>query len=307
MNSAVGVLPAPSVGIVVPCFNQGQFIGECVASLEAQFFVGWRAVVVDDASNDGVTPSFVDEVKSPRVEVVHLARNVGVCEARNEGFRRLSDLPFHMALDADDLLEPGYIQALLDRLAAAETVGAAYGTKHAFGASKARPTGWKWPRRPFDRAKRYDEPFLPEAGVLFRTAALEETQGWRREFSSLAEGWDLTLQLIDAAWTVDWVEDAVYHYRRHENAVTENWTKEKSARVDALLLKYHARGIAEEVGVRRFLGRRVTPAVKVALRDGKWRAAWQLLGPALAGAPFETTLSLLEALSRWVFQGRREA
>lgn len=290
--------PDVLIGVIIPCFNQGRFLADCVASLEAQTITAWKAVIVDDASNDGDTRACLEDIESEKVRVVWLPRNGGVSRARREGVRQLGEAPFLLTLDADDYIEERFLEKLLEAFERDETIGAAYGTQHAFGESAERPSGWTWPSQAFDWGRRFDEMFVPEAGVLFRTEALIGTAGWRDEFASYAEGWDLVLQLVDLGWQLAWVRDAVYHYRRHQAAVIENWNSVKSARVDALLAEFHASGIEKTVGMRKFLNRRVVPAARAALRVGDWRRAWSVLAPPIRRQPFRTLQVLASAYLR---------
>ena len=41
-----------SVGIYVPCYNVGKYIGEMISSLTSQTFGNFEVVVLDDCSND---------------------------------------------------------------------------------------------------------------------------------------------------------------------------------------------------------------------------------------------------------------
>ena len=295
------------VGVVIPCFNQGEFLVECIESLESQSMGAWKGIVIDDASTDGSLGFVAETARSDRVEVIRLPKNVGVCRARNLGFRRLASIPYLMSLDADDRIEAGYLEKLLERLAAEPKAGVAHGTLRAFGESEERPAGWTWPSAAFAPERRFEGPFIPESGSLFRSSAFAETRGWRREFTSLSEGWDLGLQLFERGWSVSWVRDAEYLYRRHGAAVSENWDEGKSVRLDSLLVRFHGEAIDRELGLRRFLSRRVTPAIRGAIRRGNVRDAWRFGAPALRGAPAATLLSLLSSYYDRVSEGRRGA
>ena len=42
----------PLVTVVIPCFNQGHFLGDALASIRAQGYQPIETVVIDDGSND---------------------------------------------------------------------------------------------------------------------------------------------------------------------------------------------------------------------------------------------------------------
>lgn len=280
---------------MVPCFNQGHFVEECVRSLERQTVARWTAVVIDDASTDGKSARCVELLASDRIQVRILRGNVGVCRVRELGFSILAGCEYLMGVDADDVLEPAYLEKLIGVLESDPRCGGAYGTQHAFGESISRPVGWTWPIEPIDMSRRYDENFVPASGLLLTSAAIRTIRGWRRELSGDLEEWDYWLQLVEAGWRLAWVPDAVYHYRRHPSAATESWTRTRSALVDSSLLRHHRAGISCEIGVERFLRRRVVPELRGAMHERRMRDAMRIGARAFRAAPTALTRLLLEA------------
>ncbi len=95
----------PFASIIVPTYNQEQYIGAALESLIAQTDRSWEAIVVNDGSTDG-TASVVESYASrdARIAVVH-KRNGGVASALNEGLRRARGRWVHW-LSSDDLFKP---------------------------------------------------------------------------------------------------------------------------------------------------------------------------------------------------------
>ncbi|HUM16439.1 MAG TPA: glycosyltransferase [Candidatus Nitrosotalea sp.] len=75
-------MTAPSVSIIVPCFNGEPHIGACLAGLTRQTYPEYEVVVVDDASRDGTARVLKD---FPFVKVVQNAENRGPGFSRNRG------------------------------------------------------------------------------------------------------------------------------------------------------------------------------------------------------------------------------
>src|SRR3972149_6958016 len=53
----------PAVSLVVPNYNYGHFLGECLDSVLAQTYTDWEVIIVDDASIDQsveIAQSYVD-------------------------------------------------------------------------------------------------------------------------------------------------------------------------------------------------------------------------------------------------------
>ena len=78
----------PEVTIVIPCFRQAHYLNECLSSLKAQTFAGWRAIVVDDHSPiEDQIRKVVEDFGDPRVRLVRHEKNGGLGASRNTGFR----------------------------------------------------------------------------------------------------------------------------------------------------------------------------------------------------------------------------
>lgn len=99
-----------SIGIVLTCYQYGEFIPEAVASILAQSRRPDRVVMVDDASGDGSAEILRREMERLEdagisCEVIELFKNQGSAAARNAGIEVI-DTEWVMNLDGDDLLTP---------------------------------------------------------------------------------------------------------------------------------------------------------------------------------------------------------
>lgn len=100
----------PLVSVVVPNYNYGLYVGDCIESILAQTYRNIEVIVVDDGSTDEsheVLNRYIDKVK-----VIH-SRNFGVNHARNLGLRSCNG-EYVAFCDSDDYWEPEKIQLQLD-------------------------------------------------------------------------------------------------------------------------------------------------------------------------------------------------
>lgn len=99
----------PLVSVIIPAFNQAQFLPDALDSLLAQTYPEWDCHIVDDGSTDN-TAAIAQQYthKDPRFHYI-FQQNKGLSGARNTGLRNARGELIQF-LDADDILEPEKIE-----------------------------------------------------------------------------------------------------------------------------------------------------------------------------------------------------
>lgn len=99
------------ISIIVPAYNAGKFIDDCIQSVVDQTMPNWELIVVDDGSNDD-TPAKANKWadKDKRIRLIH-QENGGVSSARNKGIDE-SCCQYICFVDADDRIIPQYLEFL---------------------------------------------------------------------------------------------------------------------------------------------------------------------------------------------------
>lgn len=95
----------PFFSIIVPTYNQAQFLGAALDSIIAQTDPDWEAIVVNDGSTDA-TADLMEAyaLKDPRIRTFHKP-NGGVASALNEG-RKQALGQWICWLSSDDMFDP---------------------------------------------------------------------------------------------------------------------------------------------------------------------------------------------------------
>lgn len=99
----------PLVSVIVPCYNQAQFLPETLESIMQQTYHNWECIIMNDGSQDNT-----DEIAKIWIEKDHRIQylkkeNTGVCDTRNKGIA-LAKGTYILPLDADDKIAPQYIE-----------------------------------------------------------------------------------------------------------------------------------------------------------------------------------------------------
>lgn len=99
----------PFFSVIIPTYNQAQFLGAALDSLLAQTDPDWEAVVMDDGSTDKTREVMEAYArKDARIRIFHKA-NGGVASALNEGLRRAQG-KWICWLSSDDMFEPDKLE-----------------------------------------------------------------------------------------------------------------------------------------------------------------------------------------------------
>lgn len=211
-----------TVSIVIPYFNMVDFIDEAIQSAENQTYSNIEVIVVDDGSTCQKSKEKVESIKLKHGMVVR-QENGGLSAARNTGIRVCSGA-FVLPLDADDKLDPCYVEKCLPVLAGNDQIGVVYGETRLFGS--------------VDKRLELGNPVLPDmlfanavvATALFRKIHWEEFGGYKESMSKGLEDFEFWMNFHEKELKFSKVEGAVFFYRqtlgsmsRTENTRPENY------------------------------------------------------------------------------------
>lgn len=204
------------VSVVIPCFNYGRYLGEAIESCRAQTLVGsCEIIVVDDGSTDAETIRFLETLEAANDLTVIRQANAGLPEARNAGIAAASG-EFVCCLDADDILDPSYLEAMLAVHSADTSVGFAYSHVRFFG-----DVDEVWHTRDFDPETALTGNFTSVAAV-FRRDDWAETGGFSPEMRGGFEDWEFWIRLSTLGRRGRVVEVPLFRHRRHGHTMTHD-------------------------------------------------------------------------------------
>jgi glycosyltransferase involved in cell wall biosynthesis len=119
-------MSSPLVSFVVPCYNYGRYLPECLTSIfrqEGGF--DFEVIAVDDASSDN-TQAVLADFADTRLRVVTHEANRGHVVTVNEGFG-LARGQFIARIDPDDRYRTDFLRATLPKFDQYPAVGLVYG------------------------------------------------------------------------------------------------------------------------------------------------------------------------------------
>lgn len=115
------------IDVVIPCYNYGRFLRQCVNSVLDQAGAHVRILIIDDASPDNTAEVAADLAsKDQRVIVTRHTTNMGHILTYNEGIEWAS-ADYMLLLSADDYLLPGALRRAAELMDAHPEVGFTFG------------------------------------------------------------------------------------------------------------------------------------------------------------------------------------
>ena len=207
----------PRVSVIVPCFDLGAFLPATIESVLAQTYADFEIVVVD-GSTDTATVELLERVEWPHTTIVRAphrgvsaARNAGVAHARGE---------YLCFLDADDLLEPAFLERTVALLDADPTLTFVSTWLYTFGAEE-----WLWQPERCDLVALLAEDTVLTASPVRRDAVVAYGGFDEAMPEQGYEDWDLWLGLVAAGHRGTILREPLFRYRRRTGSVSQELEK----------------------------------------------------------------------------------
>jgi glycosyltransferase involved in cell wall biosynthesis len=210
------------VTVIVPAYNAGRYLDECLNSVRQQTYRDIEIIVVDDGSADGTAEILAAHCREDsRVRAVWQP-NSGASVARNRGVL-LSRGEYLSFFDADDIMLPHSIASRLHAINWPTPVGAVYADHLVVDADRRPITvsrGIEMSSRPI--LDLLVCPCMGIQGVLLRRGELARA-GLFDPFITHVEDWDLWIRLADAGTTFRRLPGVMDEYRRHDSNITRSY------------------------------------------------------------------------------------
>lgn len=216
--------PKARVAVIVPCYNHGLYLGECLDSVLQQTFSDWVCVVINDGSKDDSRDIALEYCKQDsRIHYLQ-QRNMGLSAARNNGIRSCES-EYILPLDADDMIAPTYLEKTVSVADKDPEIKLVYTDCHLFGLVD----------QPFDLPEYSFQLLLQRnlftATALYRRKDFNRTHGYEDKLLVGWEDWDFWLQLLYRDSIIIKVNETLFEYRQKENSMVRSLTVEQIHRI----------------------------------------------------------------------------
>ena len=223
----------PIISVIVPCYNQGQYLAETLDSVLSSTLQDWECIIVNDGSTDNsadVAKRFVE--RDSRFRLLY-QQNAGPSAARNHGVNE-STGEFILFLDGDDKIESEYISSGVSYLKRHTDCTLFYCKARTFG-SEEKIKNWNYTT--YRNLLRYNS---IDCCSIIRRKDFDRAGGFDENMRGY-EDWDFFIRLLYKHDVVYQDERELFHYRvgANQNSVNAG----AIARQDALTLYIYQKNI----------------------------------------------------------------
>ena len=197
---------SPLVSIVIPCYNQGQYIHDALQSVLQSTYKNIEIIIVDDGSTDRLTKKIIQTFKHQQTVIKQ--KNLGLATARNNGIKS-SHGKYFLPLDADDYIDTTYIEKAISILESNSQIGFVYSNVLFFG-----DVNYMWETNQISlRTMRLFNSVTSSA--VIRREAYNQTIGYNINMIYGYEDWDFYLSLLEIGWKAYFIREPLFFYRKH--------------------------------------------------------------------------------------------
>lgn len=233
-----------TVSIIIPCYNQANYLPEALESVVKQSFTDWECIIVNDGSNDNTCPvarSLISKYTDKKIRLIN-QKNSGLANARNTGMKA-STGKYMLPLDADDLLHPEMLHKTVSLLEQYREIAIAYTDVKYFGQSNKIVQSGEYD---FQRLRAQNH---LNYCSLYRKEAWIAVGGYNPNMAMGYEDWDFWIGCGEKGFYGRRIPEPLFLYRVKESSMYTNALRHHSELTARIVLNhpnlYSANIIAE--------------------------------------------------------------
>lgn len=232
----------PLISIIVPCYNQAQYLDECLQSVLNQTYQNWECILVNDGSLDN-TDEIAQKWLEKESRFTYLnTKNRGLSSARNAGIE-IAKGEWILPLDADDKIGNRYLE--LANKVFDKGYKIIYCNAQKFGLSNEK---WDLPT--------YSRKTLAIKNIIFCTAFFKKedwikVNGFDTNLKYGWEDWEFWIAILKDGGEVYKLNETEFYYRIKEMSMITEMSDKNSEKIKFshhIIYKKHLEFFTKELG-----------------------------------------------------------
>lgn len=232
----------PMISIIIPCYNQAQYLDEAVSSVLSQSFTDWEIIIVNDGSQDA-TQEVAEKwaQKDSRIQVLSI-ENGGLANARNTGIASAKGI-YILPLDADDKIASFYLEKAFEAFLQDPNLTIFYGKAQKFGFVNEP---WK--------LREYSLNSIAYGNMIYCSAVFKK-EDWKRvggydlQMKYGLEDWEFWISIVkNGNAKVKQLEEVCFYYRVKEVSMITQLDQEKEKEMHRYVSEKHTQFLIDQMG-----------------------------------------------------------
>lgn len=269
------------ITVILTCYQERELLRRAVASLDRQTDLGFKLIVVNDASTCGITNNICKELSArANTRVLVRERNGGLSAARDDGFQAANE-GVCIPLDADDVLPDYAVQKIREVMATHPDADFYYGDYfqcNVDGGEIARidcahlsdASGWLMPRR------------LAQQWVLLGTSPCRRktwarVNGYGQTFTHDCQDIDFWMRVLATGAKGFYVDQPIYQWNRSNSGMNAKVRSERIWEVQLANKRFHQLCSTWLFVEERFIDEVLAKPLEAGMRHLMRAYAWQML------------------------------
>lgn len=221
----------PLVSVIIPCYNDWEYIEQAVDSALNQTYVNKEVIVVDDGSNVK-TKKIINKLQSKITKLI-TQENKGQSTARNAGIKAAKG-EFILVLDSDDFFEPTFCEKAIPIFLQNTKVKIVTCQAYCLYQDKAKDI------------------FIPRGGIIdnfmycndaLGTSIFKKEDwllcgGYDERMRNGFEDWEFFIRILKEGGTAEVIQEPLYNYRKRYSSTTSIANSKKNELLKYIYIKH---------------------------------------------------------------------
>jgi glycosyltransferase involved in cell wall biosynthesis len=229
----------PLISVVIPCYNDGEYLPETIEHLKKQTYRHFEILIVNDGSTDSSTLKVLETLSTQGISIFH-KENGRMSSARNYGVKH-SKGTLIAALDADDYFHPSFFKKALEILNGEQNIAVVSSYMQLFGEVRkvSKPRG----------GNEYNFLFSNQcpACAMVRKSCWDAIEGYDENMIYGYEDWEFYIRITKQGWKVHIIPEKLFFYRQTKKSTHNNDTLPHREEIISYIVDKHKDWYAENL------------------------------------------------------------
>ena len=229
------------ISIIVPCYNQAQYLDECLQSVLDQTFLDWECIIVNDGSTDNTAEISKNWLKKDKRFKYIFQENSGLSATRNKGIENAIG-EFILPLDADDKISSEYCRLAIEEFSINKDLKVVYCQAEKFGLETGE---WVLGNFSLESLAKFNLIFC---SAIYRKIEWQKVGGYDIKMIYGLEDWEFWIAILKNGGEVKRLTDVGFYYRIKQVSMVTSLNDEKRKFSFEYLSVKHADFFVQQLG-----------------------------------------------------------